>query len=60
MVPSERGSEEEENGEGVKMDLKDYVAFVIALLQTALLPVIIIIVILVSFILFLLIGRNIL
>lgn len=59
MVLGEREPGEDENDEGVKWDWKDYVAFVIALLQTSLLPILIIIGILGLFILFLFIGRTI-
>lgn len=59
VVHDESGPGNEENDEGVKMDWKDYVAFVLALLQTSLLPILITMGILVLFILFLLMGRNI-
>jgi len=59
VVLGERESGEDENDEGVKWNWKDYVAFVIALLQTSLLPILIIIGILMFFILFLFIGRTI-
>jgi len=46
MVALDRqGSEGGEDEDGVKLDWKDYVAFVIALLQTALLPIIIILIV---------------
>lgn len=52
--------EKDDNRDKVKLNWKDYVAFVIALLQTTLLPIVIIIVIIMLLVLVLLIGRNVL
>jgi len=60
MVALDRqGSEGGEDEDGVKLDWKDYVAFVIALLQTALLPIIIILAVLLLIVLFIWTGRTI-
>ena len=60
MAFDERESEDKDNGKEVKLDWKDYVAFIIALFQTSLLPIILIIGILMLYVFVILIGKNIL
>jgi len=54
----EREREEDKDRDKMDLDWRDYVAFIIALLQTTLLPIILIVVILVLLILLLFVGRT--